>query len=198
MKRATMKSAAVALGFALAASGANAALIQGGISFSDGLSTLSSTPGRAVSDLTYFDFFNNFAFQSNEYGDYADGDTGAAVANDLDLNNLGTAVWVSDDGFTFTPTSYNNLTASIIGCAPGICTDLISFTLAGIVSAPGFDDTPFAGSFTAQGTITAGGKTGSWSASLASVVPVPAALPLLASGLVGLGVIARRRKALAA
>ena len=90
-------------------------------------------------------------------------------------------VW-STGGFSFTMDSVT------INTSPRSTTEL-SLSGTGTVSGTGYDDTPGQWNFTAQ---TANDVTFSWSSSTVSAVPVPAAVWLFGSGLVGLAGVARR------
>jgi len=83
-------------------------------------------------------------------------------------------MYTTDNGFVFTITDFTVQSATALSCADGLCTDNIAFSFSGLVSAPGFDDTPFAGIWTANGScIDEGtnqceeyGVSGSWSSSI--------------------------------
>lgn len=92
---------------------------------------------------------------------------------------------------TFTLNPPASFTFSTIG---GI--DQLVIAGSGIVTLSGFDPTPAVWSLTAQGLTGTNNGFFTFSASLISVpqVPLPASLPLFASGLVGLYGLARKRK----
>ena len=96
---------------------------------------------------------------------------------DIDFNVL-SAIW-SIGGFTFTPTSYG--TFDNVGPTLG-------FVAQGIISAAGFDNTKGVLTFSTQG------DQGVVSFSSTTVVPLPPALALFATGLAGIGFLGRRRR----
>lgn len=98
------------------------------------------------------------------------------------LSPVGVAVW-SVGGFTF------NMDSVAINTQNG--TNL-SLSGTGTVSGNGFDPTTGTYEFTAQGTED---TAFSWSSSSLAAVPVPAAVWLFGSGLLGLAGIARRKNA---
>jgi len=165
---------------------ANAALIDGSISFGAGFVPVDS--GSAPASL---DVATGIRFDSSTSVDQASGDFSGLVGNSVTMTDFQFGpllspnpvdVW-SVGGFTFSMNAVNVVFQNAAFL-------LLSGT--GTVSAAGFDDTPGSWELSAQ---TADQKTFSWSASSATVVPVPAAVWLFGSGLIGMAGIARRRSA---
>ena len=123
---------------------------------------------------------------TSAFGDYA-GTLGTFVDfNDFVFDPLatGTQLWTFTSGGTH---SFSMSTINIISQTA----NSISLEGAGIASIDGFDDT--GGDFSL--TLNQNGQAFSFSSSAAVVVPVPAAVWLFGSGLLGLVVTARRKKA---
>ncbi len=164
---------------------ANAALIDGSISLSGGF-----TPVDAGSVPAGLDAATGIEFDSNASVDQGTGDFsglpgGAVILTDFQFSSTlapnPVDVW-SAGAFTF---SMNAVTVVFQNAS------FLLLSGTGTVSAAGFDDTPGTWELSAQ---TADQNTFSWSASSATVVPVPSAVWLFGSGLIGMAGIARRRK----
>lgn len=199
MKLTTAVLAALAL---LTAHSAGAVSISGDIAFgtapgafwTPANAALVSGPGITTANAAGIRFTNGSNPSSIDdgivttgFGDYA----GVVPGTFVDFNNFvfsplvsGTQLWTFSSGsntysFTMSTISIVNQTTSII-----------SLEGTGIASITGLDDT--AGTFTL--TLNQSGRAFSFSSS-AAVVPVPAALWLFASGLLGLVGTARRKGA---
>ena len=113
-------------------------------------------------------------------------------------------------GYTFTIAEFVGVTRTDLACDTIVenqCRDKLSFDGRGVVSSPGFDDTEFLISWTAQGTCTQAADesvacgssvNASWSASISAtgrsgnLVPEPHGAALLGAALLALFAIRRR------
>lgn len=176
----------ILLGLALLVSSASqAALIDGSISLSGGFTPVDSTPLPTSLGSATGIKFDGTATVDQGSGDFLASVGNIAIMNDFQfspiLNPNPVSVW-SVDGFTFSmdtiAVDFQNSTFLLLSGS-------------GTVSAAGFDDTAGTWAFSAQ---TADQTTFSWSSSSTTLVPVPAAVWLFGSGLLGLVGIARRKK----
>lgn len=172
---------------------ANAAQIIGEFNMSSvGASLVSPAGGSTTLEMaTGLDFTNDqFEVDDPVTGDFA---------TFLTMGDLGTIV-----DFTFSPFapvaslwsvggfSFDAGTMAIIAQVEGF----LALEATGVVSGNGFDDTPGLWRFTTQGDNGGGISEFSFSATQSAApteVPEPAALALLGTGLLGIGLFRRRR-----
>jgi hypothetical protein len=179
--------------------------INGAISFSDSFDTLPTVPTTSiVSELTALDIGSPILV-STPTGDFAG--TSDATGYDFDINNLPTQFFDTDTGFSFVLENAAD-SRTPLSCVGPLCSDTLELLVTGVVSGAGFDDTSFAGVWTANGTCTGstsectGDISASWSVSLVATgeepptVPEPTTLGLFGFGLALAGIGYRKRRAL--
>ena len=105
------------------------------------------------------------------------GSNGAVATMDLDtLAPAGTVLYTTLDGFVFTVAIVSIVSTTPFTCTAGTCQDQQVFDIAGTVSKAGFEDTNFAGNFTANGSCVEGAagtcegglETGNYSSSISA------------------------------
>jgi len=173
---------AAVVGFTLVVSSANAALIDGSLSLSGGFTPVNSSYSAVSLGSATGIAFDSNATVDQGVGDFASTAGHAATMTDFQFAPLSpnpVDVW-SVDGFTFSMDSvtlvFQNATFL-----------LLSGT--GTVTGTGYDATPGNWEFSGQ---TANQATFSWSSSSATAVPVPAAMWLFGTGLLGMAGFSRR------
>lgn len=189
-----MKLKSILIGITLIASGAaNAAFINGEISLDGGFTPVDSAwAATSLGSATGIDFDGGSGGGAPDGGTanvaQALGDLSGALGltatmADFQFNPLSpnpVTVW-SVDGFSFSMTSVANIFQN---------STFLLLSGTGTVSKSGFETTAGTWDFSGQTS----GNTFSWSSSSAAAVPVPAAVWLFASGLLGMIGIARRKK----
>ena len=165
---------------------ANAALIDGTIELAGAWTPVESdgVTGTTIDLATGIDFSGDQSVVVASSGDLSMGLYTLATMTDFQFNPLSpnpVDVW-SVGGFTFSMDSVSIDTQD--------ATALV-LTGSGTISGAGFDDTSGTWAFSGQ---TASNITFSWSSSNNTIVPIPSAVWLFATGLVGLVGVARRRQ----
>ncbi len=166
---------------------ANAALIEGDIGFGGEYTPLDSQGGAEISlgEASYIDVVGDEAVVTTS----GTGDLAALVKfdtivnyNDFAVGDAPGGILWSGGGFSFSLTDMDIVEQN--GTVLGLSGE-------GIMSAEGFEDTPYLWSFSAD---AAGDTTEFAFSSTTTDVPEPGTLSLLGLGLLGLG-LARRRSA---
>ena len=179
--------AALALSLALSGGVASAATINGGLSIAGGLVSFTNS---------------SISFAA----------TNAITGTSGSLNGLGTcAACVTFPTNPYTTASppavifhavNNGLTLDVLlntaVFTPGNGGASLTITGTGIMSLTGFNNTPLSSFILTANTAGGTFSMSASAASVASVVPLPGALPLFAGGLVGLWALGRRRRMRAA
>lgn len=164
---------------------ANAALIDGTIELAGGWTPIDDTGAATTIDqATGIDFTDDLSVVVASSGDLTQPNLAPATMTDFQFNPLSpnpVSVWTVG-GFTFEMDSVTINTQNSIN---------LSLSGTGTITGNGFDATPGTWEFTGQ---TASDITFSWSSSNLAV-PVPAAVWLFGSGLIGLVGVARRKRA---
>lgn len=198
--------AAAALALGLGAAPAQAAFINGGISFSNGFDSTGTTTS-IVSQLTLVDVQNPVQALgcSGTFGSTPCVPGFGAFANDFSVLDNGAVIFVWD-AFTFVIDVFHSIVRDGLTCdANNQCVDRLLFLGTGYVTGGGFDDTQILLNWSSQGNCTMGAfpgecgsnVTASWSASITATgvgrfVPEPHGAALIGLGALLAG-LARRR-----
>ena len=203
-------SAVAVAAAALAAPAANAAFINGSISFTgffQDQAALYNLSTSMVSLLNTFDV-DSVALAGATTGNFI-GSNGFGTASDFTISAVPQQMFLRN-GFSFKVLAWGPSSNVGMSCVTAQCTDALSFTGVGEVSKAGFQNTGFTMSWSAQGscneslttanTCADGTATASYSASFSATgkevrIPEPGSLALVGLALVGLGFTARRRAA---